>query len=391
MNRVSTSSTSCYALTLDYPLRPGSPSLKHYRLPSSHSRQANYAQPLHNTTAGILTLTGLGAEPSIMVTGSSGMRVRSPALVEYRERDDAGNGNENKTAPEDLEKQPKESPEVAKVSNQDSRGESPPPCAPTKKTSPGIGSLDDRGKVGNGLPSCQETDTTTQGPGYRLQRPRSESSERVRPALRPRHHRSSSMPSFSKTVHFDTKLNNVCYFRKADRPLAVSAGSSPVIGHLEVNEYPFYADNDEDLFEWQLFTPNFPRDSLDRDSMPARLERLYLSHDKKHILGSVIVANLAFEKSVICRFTLDYWTTTSETTAVHCCAVPGQMGKYDRFIFSIRLTETVNIESKPIFLCIRYNVNGQEFWDNNLGTNFQDMIQNIEHFKNITLVEHVLT
>ncbi|KAM6506213.1 hypothetical protein FSOLCH5_014399 [Fusarium solani] len=370
MHRSSTSSTSCYGLTLDHPLRPGSPSFKHYRLPTSHSRQANYAQPLHNTTAGILTLTGLGAEPSIMVTGSSGMRVRSPALVEYRERDDAGNGNENKTAPEALERQPKESPEVAKASNQDLGGESSPPFAPTKKTSPGTGSLDDRGKVGNESPSCQET-STTQGPGERLQRPRSESSERVRPALRPRHHRSSSMPSFSKTVHFDTKLNHVCYFRKADRPLAVSAGSSPVIGHLEANEYPFYADNDEDLFEWQLFTPNFPRNSLDRDSMPVRLERLYLSHDNKHILGSVIVANLAFEKSVICRFTLDYWTTTSETTAVHCCPVPGQMGKYDRFIFSIRLTETVNIESKPIFLCIRYNVNGQEFWDNNLGTNFQ--------------------
>lgn len=363
MNLSSTSSTACYDIAQSRPLRPGSPSLKGYRLPRSHFRQDHYAQPLHNTTAGILTLTGLGAEPSITVMGPSGMRVRSPALVESPERDDTScSGNQHKPATESLERQPK-------VSNQDLSGESSPPC-PSTTTNPGIEPLDDRGKLGTGSPSCPET-STTQDPGERLPRSRSESSEQVRPALRSRHHRSSSMPSFSKTVHFDTKLNNVCYFRKADRPLAVSAGSSPVISHLEGNEYPFYPDNDEDLLEWQLVTPNFPRGSLDRDSMPVRVERLYLSHDKKHILGSVIVANMAYEKSVICRFTLDYWTTISETTAVHCCALPGQMGRYDRFIFSIRVTETVNIESKPIFVCIRYNVNGQEFWDNNFGSNYQ--------------------
>ncbi len=43
----------------------------------------------------------------------------------------------------------------------------------------------------------------------------------------------------------------------------------------------------------------------------------------------------------------------------------------DRFNFTLKLSDLANLESKTLFLCIRYNVNGQELWDNNSGTNFQ--------------------
>lgn len=94
---------------------------------------------------------------------------------------------------------------------------------------------------------------------------------------------------------------------------------------------------------------------------------------KKTMLGSVAVANLAFQKSVICRFTLDYWKTTSEVAAEYSNEIrPGEtpLG-CDRFTFSIKLADTANLESKTLFFCIRYTVKGQEFWDNNSSTNFQ--------------------
>jgi hypothetical protein len=98
-----------------------------------------------------------------------------------------------------------------------------------------------------------------------------------------------------------------------------------------------------------------------------------LSPDQKSLTGSVAVANLAFQKSVTCRFTLDYWKTTSEVGAEFVAEVrPAEspVGR-DRFHFTIKLSDLANLESKTLYFCIRYNVNGQEYWDNNGGLNFQ--------------------
>lgn len=193
-------------------------------------------------------------------------------------------------------------------------------------------------------------------------RERSKSDERVRPVLRPcGHRRSLSMPSLSKNVHFEHNLEDVCYFEKSEPPLAVSEGSSPV-GEFQEEAH---------LYEWNFSTPNFPY-AASQNSMLVRLERVYFSNDHMALLGSIVVANLAYEKSIICRFTMDYWKTISEVEAQHyrgSRCVKGQ--SYDQFIFSILLSEVIDLESKPLFLCIRYKVNGQEFWDNNSDRNFQ--------------------
>jgi hypothetical protein len=85
------------------------------------------------------------------------------------------------------------------------------------------------------------------------------------------------------------------------------------------------------------------------------------------------VANLAFHKAVTCRFTLDYWKTTSEIAAEYSHEVRPKETPLglDRFTFSIKLADTANLASKTLFFCIRYSVNGQEFWDNNGSANFQ--------------------
>ncbi|GKT47699.1 protein phosphatase 1 regulatory subunit 3C [Colletotrichum spaethianum] len=211
---------------------------------------------------------------------------------------------------------------------------------------------------------------------------RKKSGELVRPALRPAsaRRRPSSMPgtpTFSKAVHFDSHLEHVRHFLQVDRPLAVSAGSSPVDNYDSDTEYPFPGEERRGArtppYEWEIVTANHPIDTPIRKSLPVRLERVWLSPDQKNLLGSIAVANLAFQKSVTCRFTLDYWKTTSEVGAEYSHEIRPQEGpvSHDRFTFTIKLSDLANLETKTLFFCIRYNVNGQEFWDNNMGTNFQ--------------------
>ncbi|PKS10393.1 hypothetical protein jhhlp_002144 [Lomentospora prolificans] len=209
---------------------------------------------------------------------------------------------------------------------------------------------------------------------------RKKSGELVRPALRPAsRRRPSSMPgtpTFSKAVHFDAHLEHVRHFLQVDRPLAVSAGSSPVDILESDTEYPFPPSDDERSrqtrsppYEWEIITSNFPVDDLARTALPARVERLWLSKDCRFLHGWISVANLAFHKCLTCRFTLDYWKTTSEVAAEYI----GQIHAtgHDRWSFSIRLSDMANLETKTLYLCVRYNVNGQEYWDNNGGANFQ--------------------
>jgi hypothetical protein len=76
---------------------------------------------------------------------------------------------------------------------------------------------------------------------------RKKSGELVRPALRPSSakQRPSSMPgtpTYSKAVHFDSHLEHVRHFLQVDKPLAVSAGSSPVENYESEVEFPFGYD-----------------------------------------------------------------------------------------------------------------------------------------------------
>ena len=209
---------------------------------------------------------------------------------------------------------------------------------------------------------------------------RKKSGELVRPALRApsARRRPVSMPgtpTFSKAVHFDAHLEHVRHFLQVDRPLAVSAGSSPIENYESDSEYPFPSSEDENprnrspRLEWELQPSNFPVGDVARNSLPARVERFWLSKDCRSLQGSVSVANLAFHKNVTCRFTLDGWKTTSEVAAAYTGQAHGT--NHDRWTFTIRLSDMANLETKTMYLCVRYSVNGQEYWDNNGGANFK--------------------
>ncbi|KAI9741053.1 MAG: hypothetical protein M1834_002764 [Cirrosporium novae-zelandiae] len=208
---------------------------------------------------------------------------------------------------------------------------------------------------------------------------RKKSGELVRPSLRPpSRRRPSSMPgtpTFSKSVHFDSHLEHVRHFLQVDKPTAVSAGSSPVDMYENELEFPF-GGNDQfrtPPFEWELRLANFSSDAVDRKAEPVTVERIFLSSDNKNLVGTVSVQNIAFNKSVTVRFTLDYWKTTSEVMAEYTQDVRRKQAHdgRDRFSFTIKLADQANLETKTLFFCVRYNVNGIELWDNNRSLNYQ--------------------
>ncbi|KAI9823020.1 MAG: hypothetical protein M1832_002674 [Thelocarpon impressellum] len=227
--------------------------------------------------------------------------------------------------------------------------------------------------------SGSSSDDDDDGPIMRPSMVRKKSGELVKPALRPSSikRRPTSMPgtpTYGKAVHFDNHLEHVRHFLQVDRPLAVSAGSSPVETFDGDVEFPFAVEESTPPpFRWDIVLPNFPQHTPDRLARPVRVERVVLSPDSRNLIGTAAVANLAFGKLVVVRFTFDYWKTTSEVVAEYDADVRRRHvdDGWDRFNFGIKLADQGNLESKTLFFCVRYNVNGQEFWDNNEAVNFQ--------------------
>lgn len=242
-----------------------------------------------------------------------------------------------------------------------------------------------RNKFDSPAPSTSESDVENDEDDDLRIKPsliRKKSGELVRPALRASstRRRPSSMPgtpTYSKAVHFqDSSLEHVRHFLQVDRPIAVSAGTSPVDPYDDENEFPFGDDESSppsSSFEWEIRLTNFPQSSVERNVLPVRTERVYLSPDTKILKGDVIVRNLAFHKLVVARFTLDYWKTTSEVVAEYNNDVRKTQAAdgCDLFTFRIKLEDQANLENKTLFFCVKYSVNGQNYWDNNNSVNYQ--------------------
>jgi hypothetical protein len=211
---------------------------------------------------------------------------------------------------------------------------------------------------------------------------RKKSGELVKPALRPSSRRRySSMPgtpTYHKSVHFNESENQTRHFLQVDKPMAVSAGTSPVETYDSESEYPFDYSG-----KCEIRLSNFPQDTFERKLKPVRVERLFLSSDKETLVGTVAVQNLSFQKLVIARFTLDHWKTTSEVVAEYNNDLQQSSDGCDKFNFNIKLSDSANIESKTMLLCVRYNVNGTDFWDNNDDRNYQiDFTKAVRKSKN---------
>ncbi|KAJ4470846.1 putative phosphatase regulatory subunit-domain-containing protein [Lentinula aciculospora] len=117
------------------------------------------------------------------------------------------------------------------------------------------------------------------------------------------------------------------------------------------------------------------------------LESISLSssvpEDKMHLQGAFIVRNLAYQKDVAVRFTVDDWSTVSEIKANWVGNFPSPFltqrsslkdtDSWDRFAFCINLSDytPASLPSKVIYFVARYTLPGKEYWDNCGGRNWR--------------------
>ncbi|KAJ7063655.1 putative phosphatase regulatory subunit-domain-containing protein [Mycena amicta] len=165
-------------------------------------------------------------------------------------------------------------------------------------------------------------------------------------------------------VHFNSQLEQVKLFLAEQKPLAVSRDGSPTDDTSGTEDFPdFVFGRDQGVLEMLVVVPP-PEGEVD-----VKLQTLVLAEDKTSVAGTVAVRNLAFDKWVAVRFSLDDWQTTSEVTARYSHSQPG--GMVDVFLFNIRLNDILaRIDGKQMALAVRYNSAGREMWDNNGGRNY---------------------
>lgn len=86
------------------------------------------------------------------------------------------------------------------------------------------------------------------------------------------------------------------------------------------------------------------------------------------VRGHVRVFNMAFQKMVHVRYTLNEWKSFFDLEAAYL-PQSTQDGETERFAFCIFGGDTLGFGERLVF-CIRYTSNDQDFWDNNHGNNY---------------------
>ncbi|ORY03774.1 hypothetical protein K493DRAFT_334137 [Basidiobolus meristosporus CBS 931.73] len=208
------------------------------------------------------------------------------------------------------------------------------------------------------------------------QSPRKKSGEVVKSALKYKESNPpqpmSSIPS--KFVHFDAQLEYIKLFMKGEKPQTISNPGSDVEDGISSDD-DFY---DQEEVSLSIRLPNFspPMFSYYCPNVVS-VDSISLSEDKKSLVGSVQVANLAYHKNVSVRYTFDFWQSTEEVAASFKRPTAKEYGNHigvDEFSFSIDLKHKVSTElgspKKTLFFAIKYVVNEQEHWDNNDGMNY---------------------
>uniref|UniRef100_A0A8C1LY41 CBM21 domain-containing protein n=1 Tax=Cyprinus carpio TaxID=7962 RepID=A0A8C1LY41_CYPCA len=137
---------------------------------------------------------------------------------------------------------------------------------------------------------------------------------------------------------------------------------------LHLNNFDKSNTSSQSVFMELLFTnPGSLPDFLDR-VIAAKVLLESVHADECSLSGIARVLNLAFEKKVYLRYTLNNWTTFMDILAIY---VPHSSdGQTDKFSFKI-ITPTFLEFGGTLQFAIKYCVGGSEFWDNNNGDNYR--------------------
>jgi hypothetical protein len=259
-----------------------------------------------------------------------------------------------------------------------------------------------------------------------LLKSRSPSASSTSSDVRPMHLRVQSAPTtsfLSKNVRFPEKkedgLESVRVFRLKAKPASLSQGGDDTETETETEPSQFLIperganssglSRSAPLFVIDNWTPgatstipvgNPPPDANIHFESAAFVQPEAPS--APHLTGTILVRNIAYEKQVAVRFTLDEWYTTIEVRARYVVSVPvlpwektyssGSLGDvvgmianasnaaltplpWDRFSFDICLEDyAYKLQERVLWFVGRYTATGEgggEWWDNNSGSNYR--------------------
>lgn len=170
-------------------------------------------------------------------------------------------------------------------------------------------------------------------------------------------------PSIAKSVQFHDQLEQICLFRKAQTPSAISQTNIFWDDHSSSDD----EEQEEQLYKTSLVYANWPTrlaDIIDRKNKVIRVEKNNIKlMDQDYIQGKISVRNLSYHKTVVIRYTFDFWESFDNVYAHYYTS----QSSYDLFDFKIYLPKNAT----HLYFAVNYKVGNQEFWDNNDGRNYE--------------------
>lgn len=160
-------------------------------------------------------------------------------------------------------------------------------------------------------------------------------------------------------------------------PRAYTSETSPVYGSDSDSEFPFFGEKKShgtqpSFDEWEVVMASRGAKSPPDANQPVKFEDARLAPDQKSLEGlATVVMGMGSERTVACRFTLDDWTSYSEIEAKESGAAVRINEPYGIYTFSISLPSPITLDATTVDLCMRMNIDGRNYWDNNDGANFQ--------------------
>jgi len=192
--------------------------------------------------------------------------------------------------------------------------------------------------------------------------------------------RSRSLP---KCVKFCHDLERIRLYEPEETPQSVSESNSDddILDSGESDEeeaeakmpgFEVYKKFTDDTVRLHLELPGFVPPQMTSKPPPAIVESIFLAPDRTSLDATIRVQNLAFQKHIMLRYTLDGWRSSSDTPAEY---MDSPATGTDRFrgrmsILALFKTSEINVE-----FAVRYLYAEKEYWDNNHGKNYHATIR----------------
>jgi len=171
-----------------------------------------------------------------------------------------------------------------------------------------------------------------------------------------------------KSVRFQENLEQVRYFDKSDHPQAISKTSHrdrPArVAHCKCVQPLFTAKVEGDTTVLRHGGRTNP------SPLVVKLDEFRVSSNPPMAVGTGTVKKSGLRTRIACRFTFDNWATQSEVAAKSTGCSADENETQDSFKFYIPISEHCDLGSNMMEFCLRYQVNNQDFWDNNNNNNY---------------------